>query len=627
MPIEFKKEFNAEGRSRASKIQSLEKYKGGYPGTLYIRVDYSHGSLNVFIEKAEDLFGKKSQDPYAIVYLLDKSGEATFQQGHNNTDTKSKTLDPVYNESFQFQMDLGEVISRSLVIAIWDRDSKSRDDYMAGIRINLQDVQHFKKNYTARLELRHQEMDGHPAAYSEEDVRTVFKWEKPRPVLSSNLDLKNCNNHLVAFIERARVLAEAYDLKSNMPTSLTNTVSVVPPDVREMFRAEIMKYKSKINAVRAEKARLDLERNNLRMENQHLKSERKTKIEVLASRRQEHYQLEVEYNDLAAKNISLNYLQERIQWIEEQIRIAQEKKRQSVGFVPGLDVSVSEMAFRESVRDMPSFGSARGDHTTQSTALDYQIKVRTEYELRIRENLDKKRSQYQVQYRDFIQNIERDAAEIIRLYEDILKEKFTPGRLDGLLAIWDKRGYQARIDILVRDIEELRKKIQNHGHEEASRKKWYDDEMARLEAQIRKLMNDIRALFARFTEFTSTRYSEFNEVSIFKQLLDYEDRRFTAPTTKVEYSVKKTASRSSHGAKAGFTLPVSSSRRMTGDSGISSPMNGTGAYQESFTSSFSQGGTVSSSGSTIRHSSRSSVGSMAGRRSQTLENLEKEMNI
>merc|ERR1712033_32378 len=40
------------------------------------------------------------------------------------------------------------------------------------------------------------------------------------------LDLKTCNNHLVAFIERARVLAEAIEVKKMYPDMLNNNKQV-----------------------------------------------------------------------------------------------------------------------------------------------------------------------------------------------------------------------------------------------------------------------------------------------------------------------------------------------------------------------------------------------------------------
>ena len=40
-------------------------------------------------------------------------------------------------------MTLSDLVRKSLIVSIWDEDSDSKDDYMAGIRIDLQDVQYF----------------------------------------------------------------------------------------------------------------------------------------------------------------------------------------------------------------------------------------------------------------------------------------------------------------------------------------------------------------------------------------------------------------------------------------------------------------------------------------------------
>ena len=46
------------------------------------------------------------------------------------------------------------------------------------------------------------------------DARSTFN------IVLGSWDLKTCNNHLVAFIDRARVLAEAYEIKGSLPTTL-----------------------------------------------------------------------------------------------------------------------------------------------------------------------------------------------------------------------------------------------------------------------------------------------------------------------------------------------------------------------------------------------------------------------
>ena len=49
----------------------------------------------------------------------------------------------------------------SLVVAIWDSDSTSRDDYIAGVRISLKEVQYFQRKELREIELQAQLLDGH----------------------------------------------------------------------------------------------------------------------------------------------------------------------------------------------------------------------------------------------------------------------------------------------------------------------------------------------------------------------------------------------------------------------------------------------------------------------------------
>lgn len=64
-----------------------------------------------------------------------------------------------------FQKSLEWLRDKSLAIAIWDQDSKSRDDYMSGIRISLEDVAYFSIHGMVTVELQHQELDGHVSIY------------------------------------------------------------------------------------------------------------------------------------------------------------------------------------------------------------------------------------------------------------------------------------------------------------------------------------------------------------------------------------------------------------------------------------------------------------------------------
>ena len=60
----------------------------------------------------------------------------------------------------------------SLVVAIWDSDSTSRDDYIAGVRISLKEVQYFQKKELLWIELQAQSerLDGHVSYGSNIDL-------------------------------------------------------------------------------------------------------------------------------------------------------------------------------------------------------------------------------------------------------------------------------------------------------------------------------------------------------------------------------------------------------------------------------------------------------------------------
>ena len=102
------------------------------------------------------------------MYLLDKEkgdgerhAKTWFQENNLKTKTVDKTLDPVWNHSFKFA-GVSDLVRKSLVIAIWDDDSTSRDDYLAGVRIPMEEVLYFDANKgLVTMDLQAQLADGH----------------------------------------------------------------------------------------------------------------------------------------------------------------------------------------------------------------------------------------------------------------------------------------------------------------------------------------------------------------------------------------------------------------------------------------------------------------------------------
>ena len=72
-------------------------------------------------------------------------------------------------------MSLEELNKLSLVVAIWDSDSTSRDDYIAGVRISLKEVQYFQKKELVWISLQAQLLDGHVSGYQLLDILLDIK--------------------------------------------------------------------------------------------------------------------------------------------------------------------------------------------------------------------------------------------------------------------------------------------------------------------------------------------------------------------------------------------------------------------------------------------------------------------
>ena len=117
--VEEKLEERAKYRAdRGTKILGQEKYESH--GNLKFKVmqfsscissfnivhqqiNYFWGFLHVHLESAE-LQGKRSQNPYALVYLLGSNGLAKFQIENNGTKTHDKNIKPQMNHDFFFKV-------------------------------------------------------------------------------------------------------------------------------------------------------------------------------------------------------------------------------------------------------------------------------------------------------------------------------------------------------------------------------------------------------------------------------------------------------------------------------------------------------------------------------------------
>jgi len=520
--VEKDKEENAWQRAQQPhKIRSLDSYKGFLPGKLQLSVDYTGGCLTVYLDYAKDLYGKRSQDSYALCYLLGKDGRCYFERGNERTEIFDKNLNPQFHTTFKFRMGLD---SMSLVVAIWDFDSNSRDDYMAGLRLSLKDVQFFKHK-SKEVTLLHQALDGHPAVMSVENTFGI------RPLNTfGSWDLQTCNNHLVSFIDRARVLAEAYEIKTSLPTTLQERTSLMPPNASRLFEEEILRLKRVISIGRSKLAERRRERDALKTENDHLNATFTKKQYTLKEAQSTLFGLEVRESELSAKVIGLDHLREQIRILE--LRISTERQRIEQG-----RSSYQEIGhIHEEALYIPSVGGLNmGQSKYDQEKLKIEIKIREEFEKEMRRVLDEERQKYYSKYEEFIFKIKRDADEIMRLYEDIIKERSlkSADRKNMLLDIERSRAYQLRINQLLGDIRDFDSKIGSLEGRLGGLDVDYRNKLGLLDADLDALKHKLRDLFTKFSAIYDTRYNEANEVSIYNNLLGFEESRLAGNVHKL----------------------------------------------------------------------------------------------
>lgn len=108
-------------------------------GRLQYKLDYDFNTNNlaVTVIQAEDLPGMDmsgTSDPYVKVYLLPDKKKKYETKVHR------KTLNPVFNETFNFKIPYSEIASKTLVFAIFDFDRFSKHDQIGEVKVPLNTV-------------------------------------------------------------------------------------------------------------------------------------------------------------------------------------------------------------------------------------------------------------------------------------------------------------------------------------------------------------------------------------------------------------------------------------------------------------------------------------------------------
>lgn len=496
------------------KVETRAKHMAGQPlkikgeptfpmghGILNFKMDYFWGFLHVHLERA-GIKGNLSQDPFALVYLHNEAtGFSTFQIDNNGTMTHDSNINPVFSHDFFFRMKGAEIQKRELVIAIWDDDSgKSHDDFMEGVCIKMGEFAYFEKlGKSVSVQLKCQEKNGHPARMTSQDVDSIFKIRKSE----KKMNLETCNDQFLAFIERARVLSEATDIKLSLPKSLQEQTSVTLPNVERVLESEIMRLRNLMSQRKEVLYRAHTSLDTLKVENKQLTEEYLRSQKLF---------FEMEHNIFAFQNTN----------------------RKSV--------SVPARSHHEEVATLEALNLGKSMRQTQQ--MEMYISIKSEYEERIKKELNKARLFFKEKYALFIEELEKKANEIMDLYEELVRareNKNSEYRMK-MLEMERKKDFDRRIQDLRSKIQEDELKIQEWRYNLDGLGNKYKSQMTSLDAELERHKEIIRGLFDDMCKYAMSSWNESLEIGIFGQLIENEESRVGSYSRKKEVTVRKSVS-------------------------------------------------------------------------------------
>lgn len=114
---------------------------GDIKGDIQLSLKYNHKQqlLLVKVIRARDLVPRDlngKSDPYAVLDLVPDMND----EGEKKTGYKSKTLNPVFNEIFSFQLDHSRIADTKLRVAVWDHDFFGEDDFNGESIVDLSTI-------------------------------------------------------------------------------------------------------------------------------------------------------------------------------------------------------------------------------------------------------------------------------------------------------------------------------------------------------------------------------------------------------------------------------------------------------------------------------------------------------
>jgi len=347
---------------------------------------------------------------------------------------------------------------------------------------------------------------------------------------SGELILKDCNNTLLTFIDKARILAEAREIRASLPASLKEKISI-EVNAKDAFDDEIRKLKMKIEESRKTQRARAQELDMVKDENAEITKRHQHHQRSLQEVEKELFRLESAESELEAKIGSTNMrLKERITQLEAEIVQFQAKAKEVAAAFGGIEEAKVANNFsnpEEEIEMKKMIGKMTNEKSLEEKAII--IKIKNEFLEKMKVALHKVRLEYQQDYEKFILKIETESAEIMRFYEALIQARLPKNAAamhsSTLIELERMRNYQGRINQLDTDRARLEDVIRNMEGNIDHLAMEYKGQLASLDQQLADLKSRLRDLFEEFSSFAKWKYGHSHEITIYSRLMQYEQSR------------------------------------------------------------------------------------------------------
>jgi len=352
--------------------------------------------------------------------------------------------------------------------------------------------------------------------------------------------LRESNDRLISYIDKARVMAGVEQMRGALPSTLTQT-STINMECRKAIKLEISQLEARLADARERKVARKNELERLMLENQELEQRSSKMTEAYWKKERELENdggMEAELTGkLQSGKMRCSQLTEQVQNIEADI-----KKKKGKKFSKSKDEIDAPVVFTKALEKIDLGGLKASyeaeERRRQQELEEVSLKMKAQYEKQMRLKLEKERGRYLERIKKEMASFEKNTEELLTMYKEIgivMQTKasneateMNKGKLESL---------QAKKKTLSVDIRKLKSEIRVREGEIAAAGGDGAEGTHVYSMKLEELQASLATTFKQLTEHVRSSGSLQSEMSVFDGLLAAELERSRQPGRTVRAKV------------------------------------------------------------------------------------------